>query len=76
MSEMINGKRPEQVKAALCICTGGGCSRYTCAYEADGDCSGSVMRDALELVKRLEARVAKQDELLAALGVSIPEEVG
>lgn len=55
MSELINGKRMEQIRNALCVCTNGGCSKYKCAYEEDGDCSGSVMRDALELIKHLES---------------------
>lgn len=55
MTELINGKRQEQVRNALCICTNGGCTKYKCAYEEDGDCSGSVMRDALALIKHLEA---------------------
>ena len=55
--ELINGKRPEQIKSALRICTTIGCSctKHNCAYEDDGDCSGRVMRDALGLIKSLES---------------------
>lgn len=55
MGDLINGRRPEEIRNALCVCTNGGCTKYKCAYEEDGDCSGSVMRDALELIKRLES---------------------
>lgn len=59
MGDLINGRRPEEIKNALCVCTNGGCAKYRCAYEEDGDCSGSVMRDALELIKHLEAQQPK-----------------
>ena len=74
MTDLINGKTPEAIKAALCICTHGGCAKYNCAYEADGDCSGSVMSDALELIDRLEMQVKRRDELLRIMGVSLGEE--
>lgn len=59
MSELINGRTPEAIKGALYVCTNGGCNRYNCAYECDGDCSGSVMREALALIKHLEAQQPK-----------------
>jgi len=72
--EKINGKTPEQIRAGLIICTNerGGCGKYKCPYEEDGDCSGSLVRDALTLIERYEAHLVRQDNLLKALGVSIP----
>lgn len=72
--EEINGKTQEQIRAGLIICTdkNGGCQRFKCPYEGDGDCSGSIMRDALTLIERYEAHLTRQNDLLKALGVSIP----
>ena len=56
MNELINGKTPEQIKEALCVCTSEeACNLYGCYYSADNNCRDSLMRDALELIKRLEA---------------------
>ena len=73
--EKINGKTQEQIRAGLIICTNesGGCGRYKCPYEDDGDCSGSLMKDSLMLIERYESYLVRQNNLLNALGVSIPD---
>ena len=58
VGELINGKTPEQIKEALCICTSkSACALYRCPYmeyiESD-NCKDHLMRDALELIKQLE----------------------
>ena len=50
-------KTPEEIKEALRTCTSTGCGEAYCAYEHDGDCSGSVMRDSLALIEQLEKKV-------------------
>ena len=56
MSELINGRTPEEIKAALCVCTSAeACNLYGCYYSADNDCRTTLMRDALALIERLES---------------------
>lgn len=50
-------KTPEEIKNALYNCTHGGCYKHECAYEDDGDCSGSVMKDALAYIEQLEEQI-------------------
>lgn len=50
-------KTPEEIKEALRTCTSTGCGEAYCAYEHDGDCSGSVMRDSLALIEQLEDQI-------------------
>lgn len=53
-------KKPEEIKEALRICGASiGCGEAYCAYEHDGDCSGSVMRDSLSLIEQLEAQIPR-----------------
>ena len=56
MSKPINGRTPEEIKAALCVCTSAeACNLYGCYYSADNDCRTTMMRDALALIERLES---------------------
>lgn len=77
MEQLINGKTPEQIRAALILCTSvdGGCGKYECAYKHDGDCSGSVMKDALALIEDFEARLIRREELLQVMGVKVLDQV-
>lgn len=77
MEQLINGKTPEQIRAALILCTSmnGGCAKYECAYKHDGGCSGSVMRDALALIEDFEARLIRRDDLLKTMGVKVLDQV-
>lgn len=50
------GRTPEEIKAALCVCTSAeACNLYGCYYSADNDCRTTLMRDALALIERLES---------------------
>lgn len=71
----VNGKSPEQIKAAMCICIDYGCGNYRCSYEEYGDCIESMKRDSLEYIKQLEAKLSERSELLANLGVRPRSEV-
>lgn len=66
MDNLINGKTPEQIKEALCICTSkSACALYRCPYEPYiewATCHEHVMLDALELIKRLEAAQPKEEK--------------
>lgn len=54
-TDKINGKTPEKIKEALCICTSkSACAFYLCPYIEAENCKDHLMRDALELIKRLE----------------------
>lgn len=56
MSELVNGRTPEEIKAALCVCISEeACNLYGCYYSADRNCRDSAMRDALAYIQRLES---------------------
>ena len=60
MVDLINGRAPEEIKAALCVCTSeGACNLYGCYYSADNNCRDRLMRDALAYIERLEAAQPK-----------------
>ena len=77
---LINGKTPEEIKATLKRCGKERCKSDkadTCAYYVDclvGATRLKLMKDALSLIERLEAKLARQDALLAEMGVRVPEE--
>lgn len=59
MSELINGRTPEEIKIGLRTCQSlgmilGGCG--SCPYKGcDGDCDLGLEEDALALIERLES---------------------
>ena len=60
MGDLINGRTPEEIKAALCVCTSAeACNLYGCYYSADNDCRTSLMHDCLALIQHLEAQQPK-----------------
>ena len=71
MTDLINGRTPEEIKAAIEHCKSGECTG--CSYQDCMWCEDQIYCDALDLIKRLEQRIAKQNNLLAVLGVSIPK---
>lgn len=61
MAEMINGKTPEEIKAALDYCSHDTCGdNDECAYlDEEIRCWEKVMKDALEYIQHLEAAQPK-----------------
>ena len=63
MTELINGRTPEEIKAGLKACTTGktpgyGCNAH-CPYLNVPNCWLSVKADALALIEHLEAKVPR-----------------
>lgn len=74
MSELINGKTAAQIKVGLkCEIKCSLCSYHDLVLEGKG-CAYQAQRDAVELIERLETKVARRDELLKVMGVTVPEE--
>ena len=58
MSELINGRTVEEIKRGLRVCNGW-CD-LECPYsEIEYGCVGTMVRDALALIERLEAQVPR-----------------
>lgn len=55
MGELINGKTPEEIKAALKVCPEDINDCPLCPYTLSFTCRDNVMRDALALIERLES---------------------
>ena len=79
MTDLINGRTPEEIKSNLnhlvrCeICPQN--HEYGCDYEKrTKECQ--TTDDALALIEHLEAQLARRDAVLAVMGVRIPEEEG
>ncbi len=53
MSELINGRTPEEIKAAIRDCENWSCD--DCPYADVLGCGDAIQRDALALIERLEA---------------------
>ena len=82
MGKLINGRTPEEIKAAV-LCTERGtipdCENcpYCGAVDEQGFRSFACYQasfDVIAYVERLEAKLARRDALLAEMGVRIPEE--
>lgn len=70
---LINGKTPEEIERDIERCAeeqscGG------CPYVNKMHCVEEIMTNAHILIDHLNARIAKQNALLAVMGVTIPEE--
>ena len=60
MSEMINGRTPEEIKQGLrCDVPCSDCAYQRCALEDDNGCAPYVERDTLAYIERLEAAQPK-----------------
>lgn len=78
MSELINGRTPDEIKIGLRTCQSlgmilGGCG--SCPYKGcDGDCDLGLEDDALALIEHLEAKIPhwiSVDERLPESGVHV-----
>lgn len=73
------GKTPEALKAAL-VCPvewrGHLLNCSDCVYHGRGlaPCRIAVHEDAVNYINKLEAKVARRDELLKSMGVTISED--
>ena len=68
MGELINGKTPEQIKAAIRYCENWSCD--DCPYADVLGCGDAIQRDALALIERLEAAQPR----LSSVKERLPEE--
>ena len=84
MSNLINGRTPEEIKAAV-LCAERGtipdCEKcpYCGVVDEQGVRSFACYQaefDLIAYVERLEAKLARRDALLAVMGVRVPEEEG
>lgn len=68
-------RKSEEIKKALTMCAVG-CNKVCPYHEAteDYDCQEILISDALALVNQMEEQIAKRDNLMAVMGVSIPKE--
>lgn len=78
MTDLINGRTPEEIKAGLRACTTGktpgyGCNAY-CPYLNVPNCWLSVKADALALIEHYEQRIVKLTTVLAEMGVTVDKE--
>ena len=80
MGDLINGRTPEEIKHVLAW------ANYSCGGLDCDDCSYQdvcshenerrAVSDAIAYIDRLETKLARQDALLAVMGVRVPEEKG
>ena len=85
-NELINGRTPEQIKIGLsCSGSKGNVKCEECAYcmgqFGDEDCDyncDQIDNDALALIEHLEERlineITRRDNLLAEMGIHLPED--
>ncbi len=77
MNDLINGRTKEGIVASLRACAKGICDPDTCVFTAeDYSCEEALMGAALGVIEHYERRIEKQNDLLALMGITIPEEVG
>ena len=69
MTDLINGRTPEEIKSALEHCPVSDCRDcvYWEAMRDDRNCVPQIDKDALALIKHLEAKLAEKDERIEAL---------
>lgn len=58
MGELINGRRPEQIRFNVMECAHGHCLSE-CPYDGSDDCTEEILYDALAMIEHLEAKVPK-----------------
>lgn len=68
-------RESEEIKKALMMCAVG-CNKDCPYHEVSEDyaCQELLIADASALIEQLEEQLAKRDNLLAVMGVSIPKE--
>lgn len=71
-------RKSEEIKKGLGCCSTCYSCGSTCPYDGPGDdvseCTTNLSKDALAYIEQLEEQIAKRDNLLAVMGVSVPKE--